>query len=291
MDDGADGIYDCDMNCAIDTLGDTTCNLAFDCEQTARDSGDCMAPDSGSIDFDYTGAEEAFTVPDRIHLLQIEAWGAEGGGDGRAGGLGGYVGATIEVTPGEVLHVFVGEKGPFAGSESTTVGGFNGGGAVLYGSISSDWAHYGGGGAGGGATDIRAAPYTLDDRLVVGGAGGSSSENGIGGAGGGGWSAGAGISGTYYSSDFGGGGVGGGGSTYYGGVDDDGDPSGTFGLGGDCTYWNYDCGAGGGGWYGGGAGEQAGGGGSSYTWPWSTDVVHDQGVRSGHGAMRISWGL
>src|SRR5204863_444651 len=79
-----------------------------------------------------------------VQYVVVETWGAG------AGGLGGHVGGTIAVTPGEVLRVRVG------GSN-----GFNGGGA-------------GGafGGNGGGATDGRRGGESLPDRVVIAGRGG-----------------------------------------------------------------------------------------------------------------------
>jgi hypothetical protein len=45
MEDGSDGIYDCDMACAADTRGDESCDDAFDCSAADYDDGDCTAPE------------------------------------------------------------------------------------------------------------------------------------------------------------------------------------------------------------------------------------------------------
>jgi len=74
-------------------------------------------------------------VPANVFNLSILAVGASGG-DGYyqpicPGGRGGWINATIAVTPGQVLYIFVGGKGsqsPF--SVNTNSGGFNGGGNV-----------------------------------------------------------------------------------------------------------------------------------------------------------------
>ncbi len=47
MDDGTDGIYDCDGGCATDTLADTTCDDHFNCYELDFDSGDCEPPAIG----------------------------------------------------------------------------------------------------------------------------------------------------------------------------------------------------------------------------------------------------
>ena len=246
-------------------------------------------PDPGSTTFDYTGSEQVFTVPDGVTSINIEAFGASGGDtiDGILGGLGGYVQATIDVTPGQVLEIYVGELGPTKSDDSTTtVGGYNGGGSVNQTSGSA------GGGTGGGATDIRGYPYGLADRLVVAGGGGGAgwtdrlAEGGAGGGlvggdgysttpveyppGEGGTQAEGGL-GAYFSSEY---------------PNEDG----TLGNGGACWHDGAECGAGGGGWYGGGGGAfVGGGGGSSFTVAGATAVVHSQGVHLGDGELYISW--
>src|SRR5688572_27518147 len=50
-----------------------------------------------------------FTVPSGVTQITVRALGAQGGqGDGSPGGFGGEVNATLMVTPGETLGVFVG---------------------------------------------------------------------------------------------------------------------------------------------------------------------------------------
>ena len=82
----------------------------------------------------------------------VNATGALGG-DG--GGLGGWVQASLSVTAGQKLYIYVGGDG-------STGNSFNGGGA---GSER--------GGGGGGATDIRTISGNLTSRHIVAGGGGS----------------------------------------------------------------------------------------------------------------------
>ena len=73
--------------------------------------------------FSYTGHPQTFKVPDGVTSITISASGASGGGGtdnygSTSGGNGGLVKATIAVTPGEKLAVFVGrvELAPAAGT-------------------------------------------------------------------------------------------------------------------------------------------------------------------------------
>ena len=59
--------------------------------------------------FNYTGAEQMFTVPPGVKKIKVIAVGAQGGGDFQ--GFGGRVYAIIPVTPGEKLAIFVGGQG------------------------------------------------------------------------------------------------------------------------------------------------------------------------------------
>jgi hypothetical protein len=242
--------------------------------------------------FTYTGAAQTYTVPAGVTSIQVECYGAQGGGDmgASAGGNGGYVSADLIVTPGQVLNVFVGGQGALATSNTVyTPGGYNGGGNGI-----GNTSNYSG--SGGGASDVRIGGTALTDRYVVAGGGGGGVLNGasaVGGNGGGlvgadgiiaynGWmcsdltfatggtqSAG-GIGGTSTSCMWNG-------------------TNGSFGQGGD-SYFDYACGGGGGGWYGGGGAHNgsSGAGGSSYTNPAATNVVHTQGVQSGNGQVVIT---
>ncbi len=139
-----------------------------------RNASRAVAPHSHT--FDYTGAEESFTVPSSVTWITVVARGAAGAGP--QGGLGGRVYAQIPVTPNETLFVNVGGTGK--GKKGGFNGGANGGGGyhtlVAYG--------------GGGASDVREDGTSLSNRiLVVGGGGGQGGidgdSHGLGGKGGG----------------------------------------------------------------------------------------------------------
>ncbi|MFY9720044.1 MAG: glycine-rich protein, partial [Candidatus Cybelea sp.] len=138
--------------------------------------------------FKYTGKKQTFTVPVGVKQVSVVVSGAIGpSGDGYVGGNGGMVKATIPVTPGEKLAVFVGGEGGAAGYGVAGQAGFNGGGA---GGGVSKYAI--GGCGGGGASDIRQGGNRLEDRIVIaaGGGGGGVDQSfyggGFGGDGGGG---------------------------------------------------------------------------------------------------------
>ena len=106
-----------------------------------------------SMTFNYTGAQQNFIVPNNVTQVTVLASGAAGSSTDVPGGWGGSVRATIPVTPGESLAIFVG------GSP------FNGGGA------SDD---DGGGAVGGGASDVRRGGTDLSHRVVIAGGGGGA---------------------------------------------------------------------------------------------------------------------
>ena len=165
---------------------------------------------TGTQTFSFTGAQQTFVVPAGVTSVTIEAWGAEGGtGYGTvppiAGGRGGYVVATIAVTPGETLFVYVGGQGQAGADAAGGVGSFNGGGDG-----GSSWGFYGGGG-GGGASDVRPGGNALAARAVVAGGGGGGGGNYDGSESGGG--AGGGTTGAAGADSWPGSG-GGGGSSY-----------------------------------------------------------------------------
>ncbi|MGA8795822.1 MAG: glycine-rich protein, partial [Candidatus Cybelea sp.] len=142
--------------------------------------------------FHYTGREQTFIVPSGVTQITVDAAGASGpygavsSSCKMTGGLGGLAQATIAVTPGETLAVFVGGEGTIGaacGSEyGDGSGGFNGGGN----GGTSGYSFNGDG--GGGASDLREGGSALSDRILVAGGGGgqgASDWGGTGGAGGG----------------------------------------------------------------------------------------------------------
>ncbi|MBR1990874.1 MAG: hypothetical protein IJ986_01195, partial [Bacteroidales bacterium] len=129
-------------------------------------SGTMADPSNMVYNFTYSGDGEDFTVPTGVTQVKLEVWGAQGGyypGYPSKGGKGGYSTGTLQVTPGETLHVYVGESG----SSANGYAAFNGGG----GYYSSRNAYC----SGGGATDIRVGGNTLYDRIIVAGGGGGQS--------------------------------------------------------------------------------------------------------------------
>ena len=81
-----------------------------------------------------TGNVQSFTVPVGYSFITIYAYGAQGGkcttcNGSPVGGLGGVVEATVSVTPGQVLFVYVGGMGLGSPSGTSDAGGYNGGGS------------------------------------------------------------------------------------------------------------------------------------------------------------------
>lgn len=240
----------------------------------------------GTQSFNFTGGMQTFTVPAGVTKITVIAKGAAASagyyGDAGTEGKGGMVTTDLQVTPGQVLNIFVG--GLPTGS-TNEIGGYNGGG-------STESYTYGG---GGGATDIRIGGTALTNRVVVAGGGGAAGYDGTRGGNGGGLIGQTGDSDTTYPNTVkgGGGGTQTAGGAGGAGVTDNGNP-GTLGQGGSSPYYAA---AGGGGYYGGGSGGEnsdyvgGGGGGSSYTDPTlCSNVVHTQGEHSGSGTLTLSWG-
>jgi hypothetical protein len=197
-----------------------------------------------SFDFKFTGSVQTLTVPEHIQWIEVVLVGASGGIDS-LGGRGAVVHATIPVTGGSILYIFVGGVG------TNPKGGWNGGGDGFH---LESWNK---GFGGGGASDIRITGMTLLNRMVVAGAGGGYYAGGCPSSAGG-HSGEEGEVGGHLSpsSGCGGGSGGGGGTNLFGGAagTNIGGPStgasnGTFGIGGHGGHNN--AGGGGGGYYGG----------------------------------------
>jgi hypothetical protein len=108
--------------------------------------------------FSFTGTIQNVTVPSSARFISVDITGGAGGlsDSGITGlpGKGARVQATIPVTGGSVLHIYVGGQG------GLPAGGWNGGG--------DGFTSYG----GGGASDIRVGGYSFESRIVVVGGGG-----------------------------------------------------------------------------------------------------------------------
>jgi hypothetical protein len=156
----------------------------------AMSNGSYPAPhNKHSQTFSFTGDKQQFQVPAGVTQVTVVADGASGpyGAVGSnctvIGGLGGLVQATISVTPGETLAVFVGGEGTIGAAcyseYGNGIGGFNGGGdggSAGYGDI---------GDGAGGASDVREGSSALSDRILVAGGGGYYGGGGGGGGAGG----------------------------------------------------------------------------------------------------------
>ncbi len=117
-----------------------------------------VACQPSATDLVYTGAQQTYVVPSLATSLDVTLEGAQGGTDQNTStNYGGKLTATLAVTGGDTLYVYVG------GQPADTSGGFNGGGA-------GDSGGFG----GGGATDIRRGGSALSDRILVAGGGGGA---------------------------------------------------------------------------------------------------------------------
>ena len=237
--------------------------------------------DCTSQTYTYSGGVQYFDVPN-VTEIDVVLYGAKAGdgwntdvGTARGfGGEGGVVTATLTVTPGEVLSIYVGGSGEDAGSGYAGNGGYNGGGN---GAISPNgWQYFGGG--GGGATDIRRGTG-IADRLIVSGGGGAGSGWCTSGAGNGGNGGGlVGETGQVCSNH----------SAGSGGTQSSGGSSGgIFGIGGSAS--TYGGSGGGGGYYGGGASDGSGGGGGSSYLDSTAIGTMSTGGNTGDGYIIISW--
>ncbi len=248
------------------------------CDDGNLEPGDLCDPNCQveTVVFTYTGGPQPLDVPAWVDSLEVEAWGAQGGGSlccdpppQDDGGLGGYVSGVLTTIGGVTLIINVGGQGVTEGP-----GGFNGGGTG---------GQYGAG--GGGATDIRIGAGMLGNRLLVaaGGGGGNCGcpDTGAGGAGGG-LSGAPGISNLGFTP--------GGGATQAlgGAAGSDGTP-GTQGVGGSSATGDlYHFSGGGGGYYGGGGAYAAGGGGGSSFLGVIANGNTMPAIRLGHGEVVLT---
>jgi hypothetical protein len=140
-----------------------------------------VTPTKQTITTQGTGS---FTVPTGVTSIVTKIWGGGGaggaGGTAAAGGNGGgagYATATLAVTPGEVLNIYVGGGGS-GGSFVAGGGGAGGGGRNTAGQTG------GVGGAGGGTTGTTGGSAGGTAPLPTGGVFGTQSGGGAGGTGG-----------------------------------------------------------------------------------------------------------
>ena len=239
-----------------------------------------------------------WTVPPGVHSIEVEVVGASGGGgdileipivgmpltgDG-AGGGGGRVTATLDVTPGEVIRFFGSWEGGPVGSrhEPGTGGrGYRDGGDGNTGSLAAK-----AGGGGGGASAVVAG-----GQLIVAGGGGGGGGRGAGfagcygGHGGNAW-----MDGFDAFGICAGGGAGGSAGAVTSGHGTEGGNAGdsSSGGGGGGGGGGYRGGSGGEGSKVGGAGGGGGGGGTSYVSP-GLDATLSTHSERGDGYVRITY--
>jgi len=115
---------------------------------------------TGSQVFEFQTSYQIFIVPQCVNSIYVKLYGAQGESTGGEGGYGGYVYGQIDVTPGQVLYIFIGGEG----------NPWNGGGVPGNGGYETQFR----GGWGGGSTDIRIGGKELNNRIVVAGGGGGS---------------------------------------------------------------------------------------------------------------------
>ena len=126
------------------------------------------APTETEFEYNYTGNYQTFEAT-ATGYYKVELWGGYGFGTG----YGGYTSGTIKLEKGELLYVYVGNKGTTGNNKTTfnngtgNQGGYNGGGATDIRLIAGNWDNF----------------DSLKSRIMVAGAGGSGS--GTMGAGGG----------------------------------------------------------------------------------------------------------
>ena len=161
-----------------------------------------MAPPAanGSV-IAATGVAQYFAVPTGVTRLTVDLYGGMGSttvpSGSSVGGRGGYLKATIDVTPGQLLILKVGKAasgsvgGWGGGSGGNGSGGaLAGGGSTSIGSASAVFAEAGGGGGGGMGPGGSGGTYSLS---TTGGnrPGGSYTGGLVRVGGGGGWTGGA----------------------------------------------------------------------------------------------------
>ncbi len=250
---------------------------------SVRASGEVPSPE---VTFAYTGGVQTWTVPDGVTKATFFVDGAGGGmgGAGAKGGEGAAVRATVAVTPGEVIDIYVGGAGadgsaadPFYEGAGGWPSGTRGGQGGFAGPLL-----VGGGGGGGGSSAVG---NFLGTAVVIAGGGGGGGGGAGGGAGGASSGDGGGSAGGHAGTQTAGG---------QGGNPDT--PSGGPAYGGSGHVLGG--GGGGGGYFGGGGGGNVntpgspgsgGGGGSNYVEPSASDVLIQNGNDIGDGDVAVGW--
>lgn len=274
-----------DGSCAFDIDCDGTCGGIF----IEDECGNCFDPNSLDLTetFSFTGAIETWTVPEGASYISIEAFGAEGGGNGNPG-HGSRVKGEFEVTEGQTLRILVGEQGGTWDSGSGAGGGGsfvvledNAGAYTMFDGQNVTPLLVAGGGAGVCSNGSgQAGRIDLDGGGLVPGTDCNGGGTGSPGSGGGGGFCGPGTTGVYGT---------GGSSFLSGGA---GGANGGFGCGGGATSGGNWAAGGGGGWSGGSGNQKLqnnAGGGGSYNVGLNQET--EEGIRTGNGQVIISYAI
>ena len=275
----------CDTQCGDEiTAGEESCD---DGNEVPGDGCDACVSEcevsSSSQTFAFTGSTVAFTVPECIESITIQAFGGQGGKNNpcvQQGGRGARMTGTFAVSPGEQLMVLAAGRGLDRGSDEANQSGTGGGGSFVWRSGTNELLIAAGGGGGGAICTSGGSPAFATGRDGVTAECGTADttnaqQGGCGGADGGGDARGKGWN-SVQSNPAG-----------YGSGGDQG------GYGGGGTIGSSHGGGGGGGYSGGGGHvytgnpAPAGGGGGSFNSGTSQDNA--PGVQTGPGQVIISW--
>jgi hypothetical protein len=162
--------------------------MARNCVERVIVAGDRAVAETDSVTFDYTGADQTWTVPTHEPgTLKVLVAGG-GGGDYNVdsgaltnrGGIGGYIRGALDVAAGTTLTIGVGGKGDDGETTYTRLaegggGPRPGGNGGLYGNHSTDEVSRGGAGGGGGS-EVKIGSTVI---AVAGGGGGGAIKAGI----------------------------------------------------------------------------------------------------------------
>ena len=141
-----------------------------------------------SQSFAYTGSPQSWTVPQGVTSITVVASGGGGGGGGgdssgkgAAGKPGSIANGVFNVTPGDVIYIYVGGGGGAGGSAQRATGGGAGGGDSGSGARGGQGGAAGptgssGGGGGGGAASAVNIGGSLQ-LIAAGGGGGGGAGN------------------------------------------------------------------------------------------------------------------
>jgi hypothetical protein len=252
-------------------------------------------PSQGQVNSAYAGTNlagnvtsnngiQTWTVP-ATGTYQIEAFGAQGGGNNQFG-RGAQIRGDFTLTAGQQLQILVGQSGGYSQS------GSGGGGTYVVTSSNTPLLIAGG---GGGQYDQNSSLHNAHAVTANNGQASGCTSGGVAGAGGSGCNNNGASGGGGFNTNGGGGSYGTGGLSFLNGGNGGNQSSaaqcvGGFGGGGG-THGNTGGGGGGGGYSGGAGGyhsgnDGSGGGGGSYNT--GTNPVNAGGVNTGHGYVVIT---